>query len=860
MPRYAALFLFFLAALSCAVAAIAQPQSQSQSLPQPDALAAELEKYAFTPQTLAGHVTAYALPDGPENATASGDLLQRLARIYVHTGAPDKADQLLAQIKTMTGRTFMLEVYAGEMAEDIAAGRDEQVLARLDNQTPMYAQIEQVQNLPAPRDIENYRHERLKDREHSFCLLAAKAYAEKGNVEMVGKIGALPDCGSNAAAIERLKRQALIARGDYVQALHLLAAADPSGGSYTPRGHSFEHMIIKKGATTPDYASHAFTFEPDLAACLPADDGSGAAADKGMQGELRRAAEKETADKADAVHFLLSRFLAATGDYAGAEAEGMKISLPDIRNRALTFLYEHYFLSGDESAAMRMAEQLGIFKDAPLEVGGFGRRDPSQWYNVTVPGARVLQEKPGPLALKIAMRFENPRTRFTALGGMLRAQMRREEERGFEGCADGLSCIIEPLAAIASEEKDEAARDYMYALLHSAKQWAGDRAGAEAYADKVVKPDRMICHYDMCTNVLTRDYHVAECEKLIRDSGDGGAAALKNLYVPSAARRLLSRYRDDAGTESAGDGGQAQRKEKRDAMMAAHKMAGCLVATGRYRTFVDDPAPLGDSADAYLKNIAGRVAYQRNLDAAVPIIARLSQTEDRYKTLAGYIKRLSGPQSPRRFEAFLAAIDAAPTLRQDYTLWWNLLDAMTRETGNDAIEYLFNGAANAEQQQRQWQAAEKILNDRPDVRAAFLKKPAYLVRNLCPLLTDALPLPADIVSWENRSREEREDLFQSCLMRLVAVKKYREALYLTDHLFASAEMNYRIRLAVLEKVLQEESLPYRQATLVRRNFDFLKEFQFSENGFGYLASRRSRAGYTRGYAAPTGCAVDFRQK
>ncbi|HYD17183.1 MAG TPA: hypothetical protein VEF76_01725 [Patescibacteria group bacterium] len=812
----------------------------------------DLLKYDFSKEELAERVLDYALPAGMKELPADGALLHRYARIYMHTGSPEKARALVAQIQTMPTRNLLLEIFAGEMMEDIAAGRDDKVFDRLENLTPVYARIETVDDTGLKRLPQPFRRDGIRDPAHSFCRLAATAYAEKGRIDLIEKIARLPECARNAAAAERYAVQSLIANGRYSEAVPRLLEMDAIAKGYIPRGHSFEHVTRQKGAMEPNYASRSFTFEGDLAACLPKDDGQTIQPRADQRETLAKAAALAPVAASDAVNFLLSRFLSAAGYYPEAEEAALKISIPEIRNRAATFLFEHYFLAGDEEATWRVANLIGMFDDAPLEVGGWGMRDPSQWYNVVVPGARVLSEKRGPLALRLAIAFSNARTRFTALERLASRDYREGALPGFAGCEDGLSCYLAPMTLIAENEKDAAARDYMYARLAALERQHGDTEAADRFQEKIVKPDRMICHYDMCTNAATGPVK-PDCGKILAGSEAEQLEVLQALHVATEGQKILSLYEGDKGDPDAERKNRAPEWEKR---RAADELATCQISSGTYRQYVAEPAKLGPLAKDYLKYVADTHMMREDYLAAVTTAAALPDRKDRYEVISGYAARLSNKQRKPQFDQLLTAMDATAAIRNDYTFWWHFLEKITREPPISPLALALSGEPTGLAGTGTWERASQILADRPDVRAAFLRYPAYLVHNLCPLLSDALPGHGGFTGFNGASRPQRETVFQSCPMKLVAARKFREALYLTQNLFQNAEMNYRIQLAILEARLQAESLPYRQSSLVRIKLRSDGDEDVAvERGFMYLEQKDASQSFTRSYESPYKCIV-----
>lgn len=825
-------FVILLAAILMAGPTAAQ---EPRSAPVP------ASAYDLTLPQLADKVAEYAVPASAAVSYANGDLLLQVARFYLHTARAEKARELLPKIKKIGNRAFLLEIHAGMMAEDIAAGRDDAVMGRLNSLLAMYAAIELVEDIP---DVPNSRvpRESFDSRSHNFCLLAAKAYAQHDNMTMFDKVSTLEPCREYKALLAQLRLHALLAHGHYSDAIADALAMDSAGEGYAPRGHSFEHVTIERGQQEPMNADRIYTFEDDFVACLPAvGDARPAAA---AMAELTAASARITdAAKQEAEVVALSRLYLSSGDMAKGGELAKMIARAPIRARVMAQIYENYFLMGDAENTIRVAAEAGMFKDAPLEVGGFGRRNAAQWYNVAVPAVRVLAEKPGDLSYDISRRFENPRTRFTALSTVQQSLSRAGIKR-VSGCDDDVNiCIFREMEEIAAQEADEAARDYMYASIANDALRRHDLEGYRRLTSKVAKPDRMICRYDMCTNLLSGGSGVnsfAEKCALKIAGGDGGIAVLRALRPASQAARTLSRFADegDAASEA-----------------AAREMLQCHVATGKYRAFIADPAPLGPARDTYLKAAAAAAAGNGNLDDAMQAAAGMSSTADRYDTVLTLGKKFFSQRNQFQDDgaAYLAAIDAQPTLRQDYTLWWRILNAVLQEQQGDFLEMLLDpdGSSGVAYEDRVAIGA-KILADRPDIRAAFLKKPAYLVHNLCPLLAD--DIPADIPRAETMGRDRREALFQSCPAKLVRAGRYAQALHLTDALFADPEFNFRAQTDVLRHRLGRESLPYRQSSLVRKRKDD-DAAREEEGGFAYLKQPKNTYRFTRGYESKYGCHI-----
>ena len=825
--------ILFLAVIFLAAPAVAREQKPASSV----------SAYDLTLPQLADKVADYAVPASAAASYANGDLLLQVARFYLHTGRPEKAKELLPKIKKIGNRAFLLEIYAGMMAEDIAAGRDETVIDRLKNLLPMYAAVELVEDMP---DVPNSRarRESLDSRSHNFCLLAAKAYAQRDNMAMFDKVSALEACREYQPLLTQLRLHALLSHAHYADAIAASLAIDSTGQGYAPRGHSFEHVTIARGQQEPMNADRLYSFEGDFVACLPAAGDARSPSAAGVAELAAEAAKNTDPATQEAALVALSRLYISIGDLAKGEALAKMITRAAIRARIMALLYENYFLMGDAQNTVRLATESGMFKDVPLEVGGFGHRDAAQWYNVAIPAVRVLAEKPGDLAYDIARRFENPRTRFTALS-TLRESFSRVNFQRIAGCErDANLCLNAEMVKIASQETDEAARDYMYASLAQDALQRYDLDSYGQYASKVAQPGRMICHYDMCMNLMPagvgEDALPVKCARMIAAASDGGIAALQGLRPASQAAKTLSRFAEESDPAS----------EK-----AAREMLQCHVATGKYRALLADPVLLGGARDAYLAAAAGAAASNGNMGDAMRAAAGISSTEDRYDMVVQLGKGFFSQRNPLQDDGdeYLAALDAQPALRQDYTLWWRILDALLQERQGNFLELLLDpdGASGVSYEDRLAIAA-KILGDRPDIRAAFLKKPAYLVHNLCPLLAD--DIPADIPRAETMGREDRETLFESCPAKLVKAGRYEQALRLTDALFADPEFNFRIQTNILRHRLGKESLPYRQSSLARkhRDNDTARE---EEDGFAYLERPENTYRFTRGYESKYGCHI-----
>ena len=802
-----------------------------------------VSSYDLTLAQLTDKLAKYAIPASAAVSYANGDLLSQVARFYVHTGRPEKALELLPRIKKVGNRAFLLEIYAGLMAEDIAAGRDDAVIGRLNNLLPMYAAIELVEDVPDVPDS-RVRRESLDSRSHNLCLLAAKAYAHRDNMAMFDKVSALESCREHQSLLSQLRLHALLAHAHYTDAIAAALAVDSTGQGYAPRGHSFEHITIARGQKEPMNADRIYSFEDAFVACLPPADES-RKPEAAAVGELAAVTAKITDPaKQEAELVALSRIYISLGDPAKAEELAGMIARAPIRARIMAQLYENYFLAGDAENAVKIATAAGMFKDAPLEVGGFGHRDASQWYNVAIPAVRVLAEKPGDLAYDIARRFENPRTRFTALATLLQifSQEKIQKVAGCDGNAN--ICIAAEMEKIAAQEPDEGARDYMYARL-ALDSLQRDDAGAYArYTAKVAMPGRTICHYDMCSNLLPSgagsNSLQAKCQQTIAATSDGGIAILQNLRPNSQAAKTLSRFADEGDAAS---------------VAASREMLQCHILTGKYRELIGNPAPLDTVRNSYLKHAAAAAASKNNLNDAMLAAAGISSTEDRYEMVLELGKSFFSPHKRSQDDGaeYLAAIDAQPDLRKDYTLWWRVLDALLQERHGNFLELLLdpNGSSGASYNDR-LAIAGKILAERPDIRAAFLKKPAYLVHNLCALLAD--DIPAKIPRAETMERDARETLFQSCPAKLVKAGRYAQALHLTDALFGDPEFNFRIETDVLRHRLGKESLPYRQSSLVRKYSDNENARQ-EEDGFGYLQRPENTYRFTRGYESKYGCHI-----
>lgn len=831
MPFQLAHLIFFVAVLLAAPAAATEQEPVTSA-------------YDLTLPQLADKVADYAVPASAVESYANGDMLLQVARFYLHTGRPEKAKELLPKIRKIGNRAFLLEIHAGMMAEDIAAGRDEAVIDRLKNLLPMYAAVELVEDVPdAPNS--RARRDSLDSRSHNFCLLAAKAYAQRDNMPMFDKVSALDACREYQPLLNQLRLHALLAHAHYADAIAASLAIDSTGQGYAPRGHSFEHVTTARGQQEPMNADRLYSFEGDFVACLPAA-GDARTPSAAAVAELAAEAAKIT-DPAtqEAALVALSRLYISTGDLAKGESFAKMITRAPIRARIMSLLYENYFLAGDAENTVRVATDSGMFKDAPLEVGGFGHRDASQWYNVAIPAVRVLAEKPDDLAYDLARRFENPRTRFTALS-TLRESFSRVKFQRIAGCEwDANLCLNAEMAKIASQETDEAARDYMYASLAQDALRHYDLDSYGQYASKVAQPGRMICHYDMCMNLMPagtgENALPVKCARMIAASRDGGIAALQGLRPASQAAKTLSRFADEGDATS----------EK-----SAREMLQCHLTTGKYRELVTDPSRLGVTRDAYLAAAAGAAASNGNMHNAMQAAAGISSVEDRYQMVLQLGRGFFSQRQPLRNDGteYLAALDAQPALRQDYTLWWRILDAMLQERQGNFLELLLDadGASGMTYEDRLEMGA-KILGDRPDIRAAFLKKPAYLVHNLCPLLAD--DIPADIPRAETMARKDRETLFESCPAKLVKAGRYAQALHLTDALFADPEFNFRIGMDVLRHRLSNESLPYRQSSLTRKHRDNDAERE-EEDGFAYLKRPENNYRFTRGYERKYGCHIN----
>ena len=391
-----------------------------------------------------------------------------LARTYNHFGEGVKAAEHFSKITQMADGRIIVRPFLDGILMSARRGHVDIVVERIQKA----AKIENIYGDPLN---ENTRHWLQK----ALCAAAAKKFAVKRNFKGMDTVEALPECGLGRydVSIAEFRAAALVRDQKFMEAYQILARAQK------------------------DFIAGNLFF-----ACMPEQP------DKGGKRELLTflANQKSFDDlqilQAAKIHAIFEEYPAALKLY-------LKVARPSppseytsqqayrfskLNHDVSTMLFRHYYEAKDASGIEIIAKAINHFDQEPVLTGGFGARDPHQWWVTVSPINKILVDHPSDLGLDLAVRLTNDKTRFTVLKDMF-LRLDKLPEVKFPNCDQSANvCIVNELEKIAERQTDPLDRNLMYRLLSNMAGLLKDEKRSAAFLAQLTPGPSTTCAYDMC--------------------------------------------------------------------------------------------------------------------------------------------------------------------------------------------------------------------------------------------------------------------------------------------------------------------------------------------------------------------------
>lgn len=389
-----------------------------------------------------------------------------LARAYAATGDYSQSRSMFTQIEKIRDRRILVRPFLDALATAVRDDDKEQMTEIIVSAEKTAEIINAVQfsstlfdpefgtivGKPVPVDW----------LEKTFCEFAGKKLAAARRLDTLDEILSLASCEKSARILSNLKRMALTLEGSLIEAYR----SAPSGAAAVTVFESCADISLLKTEEFKDFLHSE--------------------ADKSRQ-------EKDT----DAL-ISLADLLRMSGDKKAAFAILSDIEETPKIQRALLALYEEFYLEKNEEMTRAAATILNLSEQKVFLTGGWGAKNPHQWWVEPIQTGHILAQWPSPLALDLAASIKDDKARFKVLMDLF-LNMSDQKPGDFPGCEDTPNdCIIADLTDIAKVEKDEHIRDTMYGFLSEMARLKGDAALSKDFLGHIMNMERSNCAFDMC--------------------------------------------------------------------------------------------------------------------------------------------------------------------------------------------------------------------------------------------------------------------------------------------------------------------------------------------------------------------------
>lgn len=755
-----------------------------------------------------------------------------LARIYLHHHREKDAAAAKEKIQFLPNSKFMLELYAGRLLEELQSGDKKSAFLLLENTKDIETSLKGIKITPLQGKISrtpNLRAVSETDINAMLCQLAAKFLISEKRIDDLIELKTLKAC-ETFSILNQYQLSYFLLNQDYPNALRFFIGLEDKR-AYATKINQLETLLNSCLIKQPNHNSPS---EKDVIDFLS------------MLGSVQARGN-------DLEKLMVSRLLQVMGQETHVEEIASTIKDKVTRSKALIPLYRDYLINNREDDVFRILQMWKALEQKPLHIGGWGQKDSKQWYNVSRPEISILRTIKTPLAYKVVHQYENPRTRFTALTAFDDASL-NETTDVFPGCEEIRYCILDDMTSIAEQEKNDAARDYMYKKIASLAHTLNRNDLARQAVEKQVDPTRTICHFDMCSGGVKPDFtdpriikekHIKMCHERLTNSDDQllsvinqTEAKLKYTKKPDSSYRYVT-------TED--------REHNQKIKLEGRNALRCHVSTEQYKEYLKNPDKLGIAHDVYLKQLANfrnsgsqwlsvdtedrayaalmikdtkqreetlkrlfRYDREKNIDQVyLPVLDKyMKNYPDIFKEVRKYPKRLTNDTTTQNVQSFIR-------------IWQNILSATALQKRHESTYKIGKGKPRPSDR---IEDAHRILKERPDVATFLVENGAYHGRS-CLYMEDYIPTPETI---KKVITTEQSKSFHECIVNLVDAERYGQALYLAKHMFSNKNYLIRTKLEILQKELKRNNFAYKMSTIHRRYSSLQADYPFSENGFPFI--------------------------
>lgn len=735
-----------------------------------------------------------------------GEMHLKMARFYIHSRMSEKAEEHLNQITYLNDPEHLLQPYIDKMLELIEQDEYERAMEILRHPELIQKRLNILDIYPEERqilehaqtavswrykdetkemtDIEKQEFLKLKAMESyqkshdvepvyiekNLCRLAAQGFAIKGRVDFIDDVKTIPACGDDniLTLINKDALSILVSNGFYKEAYSFLVKNKKSFWTTERNERIWPYFIRSR-----------------ISKCLPITPSLPDSNAEALLQEKEALLQKDSPEDYQA-HFL-SLIFEQTGDYESAFDLANKIQDKTLRKTALAPIYNHYFMAGDRKKTLELLTVMETYEKAPfLNDNGWGTPVPDQWHVHPVYEARIFKEKPDTFSYDLAMKFTNPKTRFTALISLYYAFDPKDKPDGSEisSCETTFrSCIKSELVRIAEEENVPRDKDIMFYLLTGIGIEEENPEEAFSYFEQIKDTKKPLCIYDMCYGSMLPprflDFLMAQknCQNYIPRLGE---------YMTNSLALYTKRKTDELDHRS-------------------KLLSLCHISSGVYETEVhniDSP----EIKSAYLRAVSDYLRKDGREEDVIKLLDLLQNTTTELKLDALgldviLLKRYAEHPNVNRFD-------------DDIERFKKLLFVLNNNTEYSQDSELWQAIADRLIQAEQVTLLREVTRLKPDLidETEMLNEALYRLDNISEWISE-YPPPSQIEKTNNTNQNYS---YKKYISPLIEEGMYREAVYASVVLFEKESMQKKTLIDMLDKNYESRSWPYRLSQLKNR--------------------------------------------